>query len=173
VTRRAILGYRTPNLLLLHYLPHSWRVQNLVLVPRFAFSTSALERRNPLRPGARRAGWVGCNILLSRIPSDARIPVVIDGAAASPAAVRNRYALLRPLGRAGAEKRGWTLDVLNSLRSLNQTEFSLAQAYVLEDELARLHPYNRHIRDKIRQQLQVLRDMRIVEFLGRGTYRLH
>jgi len=29
----------------------------------------------------------------------------------------------------------------------------------------------RHIRDKIRQQLQVLRDMGFVEFLGAGKYR--
>ena len=34
-----------------------------------------------------------------------------------------------------------------------------------------LHPDNRHVRDKIRQQLQVLRDLGLVEFLGRGRYR--
>ena len=34
-----------------------------------------------------------------------------------------------------------------------------------------LHPDNRHVLDKIRQQLQVLRDMGFVEFLGRGRYR--
>jgi type II restriction enzyme len=34
-----------------------------------------------------------------------------------------------------------------------------------------LHPDNRHVRDKIRQQLQVLRNLGLVEFLGRGRYR--
>jgi type II restriction enzyme len=38
--------------------------------------------------------------------------------------------------------------------------------------LAKLHPANRNIRPKIRQQLQVLRDMGLVEFLGGGEYRL-
>jgi type II restriction enzyme len=34
-----------------------------------------------------------------------------------------------------------------------------------------LHPGNRHVPDKIRQQLQVLRALGFVEFLGRGRYR--
>jgi type II restriction enzyme len=33
------------------------------------------------------------------------------------------------------------------------------------------HPDNRHVPDKIRQQLQVLRDLGFVEFLGGGRYR--
>jgi type II restriction enzyme len=32
--------------------------------------------------------------------------------------------------------------------------------------------FNRHVRDKIRQQMQILRDMGLLEFLARGTYRL-
>jgi type II restriction enzyme len=38
--------------------------------------------------------------------------------------------------------------------------------------LARLHPQNTHVRDKIRQQLQVLRELGFVSFLGAGSYRL-
>jgi type II restriction enzyme len=34
-----------------------------------------------------------------------------------------------------------------------------------------VHPDNRHVRDKIRQQLHVFRDLGFVEFLGRGRYR--
>jgi type II restriction enzyme len=70
------------------------------------------------------------------------------------------------------EARGWTLDVLNVVRSLNKTDFYLADVYAHEDELAELHPKNAHIRDKIRQQLQILRDLRLLEFLGSGLYRL-
>src|SRR6185437_9664710 len=54
----------------------SWSVRNVFLVPEFAFSISAIEKRKPLAPTARRAGWIGCNILLKEIPSDARIPLV-------------------------------------------------------------------------------------------------
>jgi type II restriction enzyme len=51
-------------------------------------------------------------------------------------------------------------------------EFSLADVYARADELAKLHPKNAHIPDKIRQQLQVLRDLRLLEFLSPGSYRL-
>ena len=115
--REAILEGMTPNILALHYDPTSWTVQNLILVPNFAFSLSCLEKRKALRSSAERAGWVGCNILLVNIPRDARIPVVIDGQPASPASVRQQYGRLRPLEKLKAEARGWTLDVLNVGRS--------------------------------------------------------
>jgi hypothetical protein len=35
-------------------------------------------------------------------------------------------------------------------------------------QLQALHPANRHVRDKIHQQLQVLRDLGFVEFLPPG-----
>ncbi len=170
--RQAIRLGRTPNLLVLHYRPGEWKVWNLILVPRFAFSYSSLERRKPLGPGARRAGRVGCNILLCNIPPDARIAIVHDGLASSAGTVRRQYARLRPLADQSLEKRGWTLDVLNVVRSLGKSDFSLSEIYAFEDKLSRLHPANLHVRDKIRQQLQVLRDLGFVGFLGGGNYRL-
>ena len=62
--------------------------------------------------------------------------------------------------------------MLNVVRSLRKTEFDLADVYMSEAKLAKLHPTNRHVRDKIRQQLQVLRDLGLLEFLGGGEYRL-
>ena len=41
-----------------------------------------------------------------------------------------------------------------------------------DEALAKLHPDNAHIRDKIRQQLQVLRDLGLLTFLAPGSYRL-
>lgn len=168
----AIQEDNAPNLFVLHYEPVGWKVANLILIPNFAFPLSAIEKRKPLGPKARRAGWVGCNILLGAIPEDARIHVVSGGKPAAPADVRARYARIRPLEKLRAEQRGWTLDVLNVVRSLERTEFSLSDVYASESQLARLHPDNRHVRDKIRQQLQVLRDLGLLQFLGGGEYRL-
>lgn len=67
--------------------------------------------------------------------------------------------------------RGWTLDVLRIVQSFGDREFGLMEVYAFERELSKLHPDNRHIRDKIRQQLQILRDLKFVEFLGGGRYR--
>jgi type II restriction enzyme len=133
---------------------------------------SAIECRKPLAATAQRAGWIGCNILLNKIPPDARIPIVEAGNPRPASAVRADFRRLRPLEKLRAETRGWTLDVLNVVRSLDKTEFSLADVYAHEDDLAELHPKNAHVRDKIRQQLQILRDLKLLEFLGGGDYRL-
>ena len=73
------------------------------------------------------------------------------GQVASPTAVRQQYARLRPPEKLGHEARGWTLDVLNVLRATGREEFSLADVYARSAELARLHPQNLHVHDKIRQ----------------------
>lgn len=169
---RAIREDRTPNLFALQYDSLQWRVRNVILIPHFAFPLSAVEKRKPLSVTARRAGWVGCNILLDAIPPDARINIVLAGTATSRREVREQYARIRPLEKLKADQRGWTLDVLKVVRSLGRTEFSLSEVYAFERELASLHPKNRHVRDKVRQQLQVLRDLGILQFLGGGEYRL-
>jgi type II restriction enzyme len=48
----------------------------------------------------------------------------------------------------------------------------LRKEYVHAAALGKLHPNNAHVRDKIRQQLQVLRDLGLLTFLGSGSYRL-
>lgn len=169
---RAIREDRTPNLLVMHYDLAAWRVSDLILIPRFAFSETAVEKRNPLSPGARRAGWVGCNIFLGQIPADAKLPVIEDGKPVDPESVRKGYARLKPLAAIEPQQRGWTLDVLAAVRSLGKQSFTLAEAYSLESEIAKLHPANRHVRDKIRQQLQVLRDAGLLDFVSRGAYLL-
>jgi type II restriction enzyme len=170
--KRAILSDRTPNLYVLHYDLTQWAVRTVILIPHFAFALSAIECRQPLAPTARRAGWIGCNILLNKIPQDARIAIVESGKATPASEVRQAYTRLRPLEHLKVETRGWTLDVLNVVRSLNKKEFSLADVYAHADGLAKLHPKNAHIPDKIRQQLQVLRDLRLLDFLAPGVYRL-
>jgi type II restriction enzyme len=167
--KRAILSDRTPNLYVLHYDLTEWAVRTVILIPHFAFALSAIECRPPLAATARRAGWIGCNILLNKIPADARIPIVQSGKAMPAQEVRSAYKRLRPLENLKVETRGWTLDVLNVVRSLNKKDFSLTDVYAQADELAKLHPKNAHIHDKIRQQLQVLRDLNLLEFLGSGS----
>jgi len=170
--KRAILEDRTPNLFVLHYDLDLWAVRTVLLVPHFAFTLSSLEKRPPLAATARRAGWVGCNILLDKIPPYARIRVIDDGKAHSAKEVRRAYQRLRPLEKLQVEKRGWTLDVLQVVQSLGNAEFTLADVYGHAAALARLHPKNLHVREKIRQQLQVLRDLRLLDFLAPGHYGL-
>jgi type II restriction enzyme len=170
--RDAIRSNKTPNLFVIHYDRKRWLVSNVILIPNFAFSMSAIEKRKALGPEARRAGWVGCNILLGRIPADAKIPIVTEGCAVKSSEVREQYARLRPLETLTTENRGWTLDVLNAVRGLGKSDFVLSDVYALETSLGQLYPRNHHVRDKIRQQLQALRDLGLLVFLGHGRYRM-
>ncbi len=80
-------------LLLMRYALATWEVRDLLLIPSFMFSESAVIKRKPLAATARRAGWVGCNIDLHRIAPEARIDLVRtigpQGSAAVPAASLN------------------------------------------------------------------------------------
>ena len=50
--------------------------------------------------------------------------------------------------------------------------FTLDDVYAHEARLQAIYPGNNNVRPKIRQQLQVLRDQGLLEFTGRGRYRL-
>jgi type II restriction enzyme len=128
--------------------------------------------RKPLNPHARRAGWVGCNILLSKIASLGKIVLVTGYQSLDANKVRSWYQSLKPIRSIKTEVRGWTLDMLQIVRRINKQEFSLSDAYSFEKELSKCHPDNSNIRPKIRQQLQVLRNLGWLQFQGRGRYRL-
>lgn len=165
----AIRNNSTPNLLVLQY-GIGWTVQNLMLVPRFFFSEDFIERRKPLSASARRAGWIGCNILLTAIPPEGKIRIVDAGRVTPRAKVRQQFQSVRPLESLTSRTRGWTLDVLSLIRRLDKPVFSLSELYDFERELQAVHPFNRNVRPKIRQQLQVLRDLGLIKFLTAGRY---
>jgi type II restriction enzyme len=168
---RAIRSDRVPNLLVLQYSA-DWLVKNLVLVPSVFFSETVIEKRTPLSPTAKRAGWVGCNILLDRIPQDGKIAVVSNGSTVAEQQVREEFSRVRKLADLPPVVRGWTLDVLTTIRKLGKDQFSLKELYQVEPYLQRIHPRNRNVRPKIRQQLQVLRNVGLIEFMSPGNYRV-
>jgi type II restriction enzyme len=166
----AVKSDRTPNLLVMQY-SDVYAVLNLMLIPSFFFGPSAVEKRRPLAATARRAGWVGCNILLDAIAPQGKLHLVTGGSLAKPEDIRRQYRALRPLAALDVRVRGWTLDILRIVQSIPGSQFTLREVYAREADLASLHPSNRNIRPKIRQQLQVLRDLNFVAFQGSGTYR--
>lgn len=162
----------SPNLLLLHYDLSRREIRNLQVVPKFFFVPSIVERRKPLGPNARRAGWVGSNILLHKIPESGRISLVHDGSIRERGNVLAEWNQMRFLETRSFETRGWLLEVLKCVDQIGQTQFTLSDVYSFEHQLAARHPANRNVRAKIRQQLQVLRDSGYLAFEGNGNYRL-
>ena len=56
-----------PNCFLLNYDLKDRSVRNFLVVPKHFFVREIIEERKPLADTARRAGWVGSNILLNSI----------------------------------------------------------------------------------------------------------
>lgn len=168
----AIRTGTIPNFFFLRYDLKALRISDLFLVPKHFITQSIIERRKPLSESARRHGWVGSNILLGNLPSDARIPIVKDGYETPKSTVRDLWSKFLFLREQTVYSRGWLADVLACVGQLGKETFTLADVYTFENRLARLHPRNRHVRPKIRQQLQVLRDHGIIDFLGEGVYQV-
>ncbi len=160
-----------PTLVLLER-SQAWDVRSLTAVHGSFLTPSVIVQRKPLSPGARRAGWVGCNIRLDMIADDAQIPIVKDGRPREPEVVRAAFRQFNRLGELSLNARGWATLTLRMIRSLGTSIFSLDDLYRRELLFSSVYPANRNVRAKIRQQLQVLRDMGYLQFCGRGTYRL-
>lgn len=170
---QRLTSSNNPNFFLLNYKSESLEVTNFFVIPKHFFVPEIIEKRKPLAKTARRAGWIGCNILFNRIPQSGKIFFI-----------RNRQ--IRPKETVLAEwkktlflreeketsARGWLLDVMRSIEKIGKREFTLSDIYTFESELSKLHPENRHIKDKIRQQLQILRDKGYLDFVSRGHYHL-
>jgi len=169
-TMKSIVADRFPSLILLHYDRARWAVEDLSLIHRACITASCITPRRPLSPTARRAGWQGYTIRLGQIPAQGRIHVVSQGRVREKAEVLAQWKQTDSLLKSRPETRGWLADVLRCIERC-LTTFTLANVYAFEDELAAKHPENHNVRAKIRQQLQVLRDLGFVEFSGPGLYR--
>ncbi|MBF0385329.1 MAG: restriction endonuclease [Candidatus Omnitrophica bacterium] len=161
-----------PSLFLLNYHSMSFRVINFIVIPKHYFIPENIEKRSPLSSNAQRAGWIGCNILIKQIPPSGRIYFIKNGLVQPRQEVINRWNRTLFLRKKEGEMKGWILDVMNCIEKLGKKEFTLSEAYNFEGELSIKHPQNKHIKDKIRQQLQYLRDKGYLEFIGSGRYKL-
>ena len=163
---------RNPNFFFLNYDARLMEVINFLVIPKHFFVPEIIEKRKPLALTARRAGWVGCNILLESIPLSGRIFFIKKRIVEPKTKVLSAWkntSFLRD--EKEPTTKGWLMDVMKCIDAFGHHEFSLDEAYAFEEVLSQKHPENRHIKDKIRQKLQVLRDNGYIEFVGRGRYR--
>lgn len=164
-----ITSLQNPNFFFLTYSDN--RVNNFVLIPNHFFVPDIVEKRNPLSLTARRAGWIGCNINIENIPESGKIFIVKNDQEIDKNQVIANYKRAEALQTNNLESRGWIMDVLNCVGRIGTDDFSLSQMYAFVEELQRKHPENNFIKDKIRQQLQILRDKGFIEFSERGIYK--
>ena len=141
-------------------------------MPKHFFAREIIEERKPLAATARRAGWVGSNIILSRVPESGKIHIVKGGVIRPKDAVLEEWQRTLFLRSESPETRGWLLDVMKCVESLGKRDFTLDEVYSFERHLGDLYPGNQNVKPKIRQQLQYLRDRGFIDFVSRGHYRL-
>lgn len=162
-----------PNFFLLNYNLRNLEAINFFVIPKYFFVTQIIEKRKALSLSARRVGWVGCNILLQNIPQSGRIYYIKNRKVESKSKILNGWKktlFLRKEREVTA--RGWILDIMNCIDQLPKRDFNIDNIYSFEKDLGKKHPNNKHIKDKIRQQLQFLREKGYLEFIGQGRYRL-
>lgn len=160
-----------PNFFFLNYSKTNLRVNNFLIIPKHFFVPEIIEKRKTLSETAKRAGWVGCNIDISKVPESGRIFLIKNSEIISQEKVQEKWSSTDFLKSKSIESRGWILDIMSCIDKIKNDTFSLKEIYIFETYLKTKYPNNNHIKDKIRQQLQILRDKGIIEFNGRGSYK--
>ncbi|MDZ4722359.1 MAG: DpnI domain-containing protein [candidate division Zixibacteria bacterium] len=164
---------KSSSLLLLRYDRTNHSVRDFLVIPRHFFVPSMIQKRNPLSPSAKRYPYVGCSILIGSVPEAAKVYFLKEGVVIPKKQVMSEWTrgeFLR--GEKKFENKSWLVDTMKCIDMLKHSEFSLSDIYEFEGFLTERHPNNRFIKDKLRQQLQILRDNGYLQFLGNGKYRL-
>ena len=155
------------------YVVEMLSVNDFFVIPKHFFVSEIIEERKPLAESARRAGWVGSNILFSKIPKAGQIFYIENGKELDKKDVLEKWkktVFLKQVKKPSAK--GWILDIMNCIDSLNKKDFTLEDVYAFEQDLSVIHSENKNIKPKIRQQLQFLRNKGYIEFIEAGKYRL-
>ncbi|MDE3104472.1 MAG: restriction endonuclease [Acidobacteriota bacterium] len=165
----TIRSRRTPTFLLLEYTT-AWSITGLRAIHHTLVTETAIQARKPLAITAKRAGWIGCNILLTAVAMQGQIPLVVGGVAYAKEGPRAAFSRLESFSELSSNSRNWMSIVLRLIERIPSGRFALSDLYNHEGELQVLFPNNRNIRPKIRQQLQFLRDANMLKFCGGGIY---
>lgn len=166
-----ITSNANPDFFFMNYSKEFQCVRDLILIPKHFFVPDIIEKRKPLAETARRAGWIGCNILIEKIPLQGRVEIIKNGKVNDINVVLNKVNKGKLLETGDLKARGWIMDILNCVNNIPTDTFSLSMIYSFTEYLSERHPQNNNIQAKIRQQLQILRDLGFIEFLGKGQYR--
>jgi len=162
-----------PNFFFLNYDKGNLNVTNFIVIPKHFFIPEIIEKRKPLSPTARRAGWIGCNILLDTIPESGKIFYIRDGKEESKNKILDAWNKTTFLKQTlSLQSKSWLLDIIKCIDKLDKNNFTLSDVYQFEQYLKLKHPENNNIQAKIRQQLQILRDKNYLKFESRGKYKL-
>lgn|SRR5690554_1484631 len=159
-----------PNFFFLTYTK-TWTVNDFLIIPKQFFTPEIIIKRPPLKETAKRAGWVGCNIDISKVADAGKVFLVKNAQIINQDIVKETFNKTLFLRTKNKDAKGWILDIMTCVDLIKKENFTLDEVYKFEEKLKLKYPNNNFIKDKIRQQLQILRDKGIIEFKGRGIYK--
>lgn len=159
-----------PNFFFLTYTKQ-WSVNDFLIIPKQFFTPEIIIRRKALAKTAKRAGWVGCHIDISRVSQAGKVFLVKNTNVVNRDKVKEAFNKTLFIRDKKLDSKGWVIDILKCIDEMPESHFSLDDIYKFEERLKVKYPKNNFIKDKIRQQLQVLRDKGFIEFVGRGQYK--
>ena len=161
---------QNPNFFFLTYTKQ-WTVNDFLIIPKQFFTTDIIIKRKPLAQTARRAGWIGCNIDISNVADAGKVFLVKNSELIDRTVVENSFKKTLFIRNQSFDSKGWILDIMLCIDAIPKDVFALEDVYKFENKLKLKYPNNNFIKDKIRQQLQVLRDKGIINFISRGNYK--
>ncbi len=168
-TFTSLVESRFPSLFLLHYSRKMLEVRDILLIHRLSITPRSIIPRNPLSETARRSGWQGSIISLENVPQIGKIPVIRDAKVVPKGVVMHKWMTVEKVMKGTLKQRSWITDIMSIIDGFD-SEFTLEDMYYFSNSLSEKHPNNKHIKDKIRQQLQILRDRGYLKFKGSGKY---
>ena len=160
-----------PNFFFLNYDVRNYEVLNFAVIPKHFFVPEIIIKRN--QGIKNRPNYIMCSIDLMGIPKSGKIFYIRNKKIESKEKVLeswNKTLFLRKSKK--VELKGWILDIMKCIDKLEKNEFTLDEMYSFEKLLSQKYADNKHIKDKIRQQLQFLRDKDYLKFIGKGKYKL-
>lgn len=101
----------------MRYDKTGFRVIDMIFIPKYFFTPSIIEKRNPLNDNARRAGWVGCNILIGKIPEQAKIKIIENSIVNNVEDVVCQVKKCDSISTEDIIARGWLSDILNCINA--------------------------------------------------------
>ena len=169
---RRIRAQEAPALMLMHYSPQ-WCVQKLIAIhPVFLTPTVVRKRRKPhIRPRSGQEYWM-CDLDLTVIPPDGKIVIVDTSGVRPETETRREFHESKRFAEIPVSRRGWTALVLATVRKMGKAEFTTDDIRAYEEAMHAVYPQNSHVREKVRQQLQILTSLGYLERISRGEYRV-
>ncbi len=163
-TLKGVKRLKNPNYLFLSRGER--RVAELYIVPKYFLLPETVTKRPP-----KGDGRVGCYINYGIIPEQGKVAVVRNGVQINKQEVMRRVCQANALKEDDIAVRGRLFDILNIVNSFENPVFTLEEICAYSDSLKKKHIDCGDIRDMIRDQLQIMRDRGIIEFVASGLYK--